>query len=133
MKITKQRLKQIIKEEFSRILKENTSLPFATSFTVDGQEHKLVFIEYETSFHDTGEEYGELLYTIDGKKFYWEIDDQGYRAEGAAYSIASKLEPPIKDENNILLIANSLPKEIEPTFTNQPSTYFDDDYGDDDY
>jgi hypothetical protein len=97
MKITKAQLKQIIKEEMGRMLKENNSaLPTEPRdiTTSDGKVQKLVITDLEAGFHNDPA-WGKLYYTIDGRDFEWEFDS-GYHPEGATDSILTKLD----DEEN---------------------------------
>jgi hypothetical protein len=94
MKISKTRLKEIIKEELSRVMKEGANLGDTSVTTSDGEKHALVITGLEMGDFDDPAQ-GELSYTIDGNDFYWEIHS-GYYAGGAASNIVFNLD----DEDN---------------------------------
>ena len=94
MKLTKSQLKQIIKEEIAKVLRETSQLPLGqtTLTTSDGIKHTLEITDLETYPDDNS---GNLVYTIDGVEYDWEFLT-GYNPEGAANHIMISL----KDKKN---------------------------------
>jgi len=97
MRLTARQLRQVIKEELARALKESASLGTTSVTTGDGQEHTLEITGLESGYGGDDAQ-GELAYTIDGRDFEWEFHSS-YYPEGAAYNIAENLN----DEDNEVL------------------------------
>ena len=105
MKITKSQLKHIIKEEISKILKENSpNLPAETTVTTrDGIKHRLKVTDVESGYYgDTAQ--GGFYYEIDGEEHEWEFHS-GYYAPGAAMAIMDALDEEYSEELEDQIVA----------------------------
>jgi hypothetical protein len=98
MKITKTKLRKLIKEELERVLEWTERFPeelgSTTLKTSDGKQHTLVITGLQTGYRDDTAQ-GSFNYTIDGKDFDLEFHS-GYDEYGGAANILLNLN----DEDN---------------------------------
>jgi len=118
MKITKSQLKQIIKEEISKILKEAETIDSGepqdlgnTSVKArDGQEHTLVI----TGVLEYDDDTGVFSYTIGKTEYEWDLSS-GYHEAGAADDIMQTLgyDPDDEDDEQVMQTQQQLKSWLE--------------------
>ena len=98
MKITKGQLKQIIKEEITKVLRERTTPselePWQTTLTTPaGKRHTLIITDIEEYDDATG----YMTYKIDDREFDWEYPS-GWSPEFAGVDILERLGLDVDDD-----------------------------------